>query len=75
MIVVFNDRNCMKRVIQNFGLFLLSSVIILLVMEGLSRIFVRVSQTHIVDINDNITSMQVDPGDPAAGLIPGFIRS
>ncbi|MFQ5605991.1 MAG: hypothetical protein ACE5HS_22190 [bacterium] len=62
----------MKKVFLNFGLIILSSVLFLLFMEIVSRIFLKSVQTHVVNKDGEIVSMQVEPGNPAAGLIPYF---
>jgi hypothetical protein len=51
---------------------MLSSLFALLIMEGISRLLLRTDHTHIVNKNDELASMQIDPGKPSAGLKPNF---
>lgn len=47
-------------------------LLLLLVAEGLSRLFLKQTYPHILNDNGEITSIQIEPGNPDAGLISNF---
>ncbi len=69
---VFNYKFNLKKLVQNFILLFVSTLIILTILEGFSRIYFKHSYTHVVDEKGNVVSMQIDPGHPEIGLHPGF---
>ncbi|MFQ5633077.1 MAG: hypothetical protein ACE5I1_30280 [bacterium] len=61
-----------KHILQNIALLTLSSCLALLLLEALSRVFLKVTSTHLINAKGEIASMQLEPGNPAKGLKPFF---
>jgi len=62
----------LKKTAQNLLLLVLSTVIILLVLEWISRLYFKQAYTHVIDENGAVVSMQRDAGHPENGLRPLF---
>ncbi|MFZ5515657.1 MAG: SGNH/GDSL hydrolase family protein [Candidatus Zhuqueibacterota bacterium] len=62
----------MKKIVQNILLLCISSLLILLVLEWISRLSFKQMYPHVTDESGAIVSMQREVGRPEEGLRPNF---